>query len=67
MSWRGEIGTMPSPLTRPSVGLRPTTPLREAGARIEPLVSEPMAAAHRLAAVATADPALEPDGLRSGA
>src|ERR1700730_4881817 len=67
VSWRGEIGTMPWPLTAPTVGLRPTRPLSDAGDRMEPLVSEPMAAAQKLAAAATPEPALEPDGLRSRA
>ena len=67
VSWRGEIGTTPWPLTAPTVGLRPTRPLSEDGDRMEPLVSEPMAAAQKLAAAATAEPALEPDGLRSRA
>jgi hypothetical protein len=34
---------------------------------IEPSVSVPIAPAHRLAAVATADPELDPDGDRSSA
>ncbi len=34
---------------------------------MEPLVSVPTAAAQKLAAVATAEPALEPEGLRSRA
>jgi len=59
------MGTTPLPLTRPTVGLRPTRPFREEGERMEPLVSVPMAAAQKLAAAATPEPALEPDGLRS--
>ena len=34
---------------------------------MEPSVSVPMAAAHRLAATATPEPELEPDGVRSSA
>src|SRR5262245_51078558 len=43
----------------------PTMPLCAAGETIEPSVSVPMAAAMRLAATATADPELDPDGERS--
>src|SRR5450631_409123 len=67
VSWRGEMGTTPLPLTIPTVGFKPTRPFNEEGERIEPLVSVPMAAAQKLAAAATAEPALEPDGLRSRA
>ena len=42
-------------------------PLTADGERIEPLVSVPMAATQRLAATATAEPELEPDGVRSSA
>ncbi len=55
----------PARLVRPSVGLMPTTPLAAAGQRIEPSVSVPSDAAHRLAATATAEPELEPQGERS--
>ena len=37
------------------------------GEMIEPSVSVPIAAAHRLAATATADPELDPEGFRSSA
>ena len=67
MSWLCEIGTIPRRLTSPTVGFKPTMPLIEAGLTMEPSVSEPTAAAHRSAATATADPELEPDGLRSSA
>src|SRR5262245_2070786 len=53
---------MPSCATRPSDGLRPTTRLLPAGQTMDPSVSVPTAAAHRLAAVATADPELDPHG-----
>src|SRR5215213_4307745 len=49
-------------LTRPSVGLIPKTELTDAGQKIEPSVSVPTATAARLAAMATADPELEPQG-----
>ena len=42
-------------------------PLMDAGLTIEPSVSVPTAAAQRLAATATADPELEPEGVRSSA
>src|ERR1035441_2331772 len=58
---------MPLRLTRPTVGLMPARPLMDAGETIEPSVSVPTAIAHRLAAVAAAEPELEPDGLRSSA
>src|SRR5438034_7800785 len=60
-----EMGTTPARLTRPTVGLIPTTPLALAGQTIEPSVSVPTPAAHRLAETATAEPELEPQGLRS--
>src|SRR5262249_18742681 len=60
-----EIGMTPDRLTRPTVGLIPTMPLADDGLTIEPSVSVPTAAAHRFAATATADPELDPHGLRS--
>ena len=66
VSWRGEIGTTPLPLTTPHGRLDPTNHSTRT-ARIDPLVSVPMAAAQKLAAAATAEPALEPEGLRSRA
>src|SRR6266571_2378664 len=50
---------------RPTVGLMPTTPFVEAGQRIEPSVSVPNDAEARFAAIAAADPELEPQGVRS--
>ena len=47
-------------LTRPNVGLRPVVPHRSLGEVIEPKVSVPIAKLHKPAAVAEADPALEP-------
>src|SRR6202453_3298840 len=67
MSCTGEIGTMPRRLTRPLVGLMPTTPQALAGARIEPSVSVAIATGARPAATPAAEPELEPDGLRSSA
>src|SRR5204863_3704061 len=51
--------------TRPYVGFRPTTPVIDAGCRIEPPVSEPRAIATAPAATAAADPPLDPPGMRS--
>jgi MFS family permease len=67
VSWLCAMGTMPVRLTRPSVGLMPTTELLFAGETMEPSVSVPTATAARLAATAAPDPELEPDGLRSSA
>jgi hypothetical protein len=61
------MGTTRLRETKPTVGLRPTRPLTAEGQVIEPSVSVPMAAAARLAAAATAEPALEPQGSRSRA
>jgi len=57
----------PLRLTRPSVGLIPTMPQQVDGETIEPSVSVPIATAQRLAATATPDPELDPDGVRSSA
>ena len=46
--------------TRPKVGRRPVVPQRWLGDVIEPRVSVPIENAQRPAAVAEADPALEP-------
>jgi hypothetical protein len=43
VSWVTLIGTMWVRLTNPTLGLKPTTPLAEAGQLIEPLVSVPIA------------------------
>src|SRR3954471_329072 len=58
---------MPARLTRPSVGLKPTSPLLFDGDTMEPSVSVPTATAARLAAIAAPEPELDPDGLRSSA
>src|SRR4051794_36217466 len=65
VSWFAEIGTIPARLRRPSVGLIPTSSFAPDGHTIEPSVSVPTAATARSAAAATADPELEPQGLRS--
>src|SRR5439155_13470918 len=67
VSWLCAIGIMPARLTRPSVGLMPTSPFAEDGQTTDPSVSVPIAAAHRLAATAPPEPELEPHGLRSSA
>jgi hypothetical protein len=54
-------------LMSPNVGLMPTSELLLDGETIDPSVSVPTAITQRLAAVATADPELDPDGLRSSA
>src|SRR6056297_720090 len=51
----------PARLTRPKVGRRPVVPQRWLGEVIEPRVSVPMEKAQSPAAVAEADPALEPE------
>ena len=67
VSWLWLIGTTRRRETRPTVGLKPTTPLDEAGQVIDPSVSVPTAPAARLAAAATALPLDEPQVLRSSA
>src|SRR6187200_3079114 len=53
---------MPACDTSPTVGFSPTTALCAEGQTIDPSVSVPMANLHRLAAGATPDPELEPQG-----
>ena len=67
VSWTGDSGTMPVLLTRPAVGLMPTTPQALDGETIEPSVSVPTASAASPAETPAADPELEPDGFRSSA
>ena len=50
VTWTAEIGMMPCREIKPTVGLRPTTPLLFAGKTIEPSVSEPIATAQSAAA-----------------
>ena len=65
VSWLWAIGMIPARLTRPTVGFMPTMPQVFAGLMIEPSVSVPTATVHRLALTDTADPELDPDGVRS--
>src|SRR4029078_10911819 len=58
----GDIGTTPYRLIRPFVVFSPVTPLRAAGMRTEPPVSEPIAAGASPAATATPEPLLDPPG-----
>ena len=51
-SWLADNGMTPSVDTRPTVGLSPTQPLREAGQTIEPSVSVPTASGASPAATA---------------
>ena len=57
---------MPLRLINPTVGFTVTRPFWVAGLSSDPEVSVPIAAAHRPAATATAEPALEPPGCTSG-
>src|SRR3982074_3683401 len=59
------MGITPWRLVRPTVGLMPTTPFADDGLMIEPSVSVPNAATHRLADTETPEPAPEAPGLRS--
>src|SRR5690349_9347425 len=62
VSWLWPIGMMPSCDSSGRLGLMPTTRLLPDGQTTEPSVSVPTAAAQRLAAAATADPELDPQG-----
>src|SRR5438309_8838891 len=62
VSSEGDIGKTPNLLTRPNVGFSPTTPLTDAGTRIDPPVSVPIAPKAEPTATETPDPALEPPG-----
>ena len=55
----------PARLTRPTVGLMPTTPQLFAGPTMLPSVSVPMATEVKFAATAAAEPELEPEQLVS--
>src|SRR5262245_10903866 len=59
------MGTTPRRLTRPVVGLRPTTPFTAAGQRIEPPPSVPIAPNAERTATETPEPALDPPGYPS--
>jgi hypothetical protein len=65
VSWLAEIGMMPVRLTRPTVGLRPTSPFAVLGHTTEPSVSVPTPTIARLALMAAPVPELDPHGLRS--
>mgnify|MGYP007068585996 CR=1 FL=1 len=56
------IATTPYRLTRPYVGFNPTTPHQLAGWRIDPAVSDPIAATASSAAILAAAPPDEPPG-----
>src|SRR3954469_12603117 len=53
---------MPQREQRPYVGLMPTIPTKEAGGRMDPPVSVPVAAMAQRAATAAAEPPLDPPG-----
>ncbi len=59
-----QAGTTPRVLKRPRVGFRPTMLLKAAGTRPDPAVSVPRAKLTRPAATATADPELDPPGMK---
>jgi len=61
-----QAGTTTRALTRPRVGFSPTILLNAAGTRPEPAVSVPSAKATRPAATATAEPELDPPGMKAG-
>src|SRR5207245_6692755 len=60
-----EMGTTPARLTRPTVGLMPTTPFAFAGQMMLPSVSVAMETVVRFPEVDAQDPELEQHGLRS--
>src|SRR5438309_3922831 len=64
VSWVWEMGTTPARLTRPTVGLMPTTPLLLAGQTMLPSVSVPIETAVKFAEAAAPDPELDPHGFR---
>src|SRR5437870_4717204 len=61
-----ESGIALARLTRPLVGLKPVTPQKCAGMRIEPPVSDPSAAGTSRAATAEPEPEDEPPVMRDG-
>src|SRR5437763_4991368 len=65
VSCSAEIGITPDRLTRPSVGLMPTSEFAPDGHTIDPSVSLPMVTVARLAAAPAPEPLLDPHGLRS--
>ena len=62
----GASGKTPSIATRPCVGLKPAIPQQAAGMRIEPPLSVPRAASASPVTSATAEPPLDPPGIRPG-
>ena len=60
-----DSGNTPRRDTRPNVGFSPVIPQWAAGSRIDPPVSDPIAAGAIPVATATADPLLDPPGIRS--
>jgi hypothetical protein len=56
---------IPARLTRPTVGLIPTSEFADEGQTIDPSVSVPIAAAQRFADGAAPEPELDPQGFRS--
>ena len=63
-SKRRQSGSVPVMSTAPGLGLKPTMPFQAAGRRIEPPVSDPIAAADSPIATATAEPPEEPPATR---
>ena len=59
-----QAGTTPAVETSPRLGLSPTILLNMAGTRPDPAVSVPRLAGTIPAATATADPELDPPGMR---
>ena len=59
-------GITPEMSMLPNAGLKPATPQSEAGMRIEPPVSLPMAQSHRAAPTAAAEPPDDPPATRVG-
>src|SRR5205823_11758852 len=60
-----QAGSTPRALTRPRVGFSPTMLVNDAGTRPDPAVSVPSAKATSPTATATAEPELEPPGMKS--
>src|SRR5438105_6212499 len=63
-SYVGASGKHPSSGTRPKLGLKPVIPQQAAGMRIEPPLSVPRATSARPAAIAAAEPPLDPPASR---
>src|SRR5437762_6247359 len=61
------MGITPRLLTRPYVGINPTTPQSELGIRIDPPVSVPSVPKQRSDAMAAAEPPDDPPEIRSSA